>query len=247
MATAVVVRALKAFDDELTSVAPKRTLPTWYKGDARHKLSPSGHNPDDTPGSKAEDSDADSIPEIRAGDYRLPLNAAFTPEQFVQWLVKKCRSGEITWIKYIIFNKRIWSASTGWVTRVYKGSNPHDKHFHISCKSDTKSENSTARIGMHALLPSLPAREVKMLSITGKYPELKQGLKDPVPGVTTSYIKRAQGTLSWLAGYEGKIDGIYGPKMSEAVKTMMKGDAARSTKDGTKIAEPEWRRLLGAW
>jgi hypothetical protein len=244
---AVVVIALRAFDAELTSVAPNRTLPTWYMGDLAHRMHPSGHNPDDTPGSKSEDSDADNIAEIRSGDYRLPLNASFTAEELIQLLVKLCRQGKITWIKYIIYNGRIWSASTGWVTRKYTGSNKHDHHFHLSCKPDTKSENTTTKVGLHVLLPQAPAKATKMLTIEGNYPELKQGMNDPVPGVNTAYIKRAQGTLAWLAGYAGKIDGDYGPKMAASVREMMKGDAKRSTKDGSKIAEPEWRRLLGAW
>jgi hypothetical protein len=36
-------------------------------------------------------------------------------------------------IKYLIFNKRIFSASnTPWTWRVYTGSNPHTKHLHLS-------------------------------------------------------------------------------------------------------------------
>lgn len=35
-----------------------------------------------------------------------------------------------TW--YIIFNRKIWQKNTGWQT--YSGTNPHDKHLHISVK-----------------------------------------------------------------------------------------------------------------
>lgn len=244
---AVVVLALRALDAEITEVAPKRTLPTWFLGDAAHRMHRSSHNPDDTKGSLAEDSDSDNIADIRGGDYRLPLNASFTAEELVQLLVKLCRQGKITWIKYIIFNGRIWTASTGWVTRVYTGSNKHNHHFHVSCKPDTKSENSTAKVGLYILIAPIPAKAVKMIKIDGNFPELKKGAKDPVPGVKTSYIKRAQATLSWLAGYDGKIDGDYGPKMAAAVKNLMSGDAKRSTKDGSVIGEAEWRRILGAW
>lgn len=39
-------------------------------------------------------------------------------------------------IKYIIWNKRIISSSVApWVWRDYSGTNPHDKHFHISVGS----------------------------------------------------------------------------------------------------------------
>lgn len=244
---AVVVAALRALDSELTSIAPRRTLPTWFLGDAAHRLHASSHNPDDTPGSKAEDSDADRIAEIRGGDYRLPLNASFTPEQLVQALVKLCRTGKVKWIKYIIFNRRIWTASTGWVTRAYTGANSHEKHIHVSCKPDTASENSTARIGLREILLPHPVGKVTMIEVSGKYPLVRQGMKDPVPGVNTSYIKRAQAILAWLAGYGGKIDGDYGKLTAAAVKKVMAGDAKRSTSNGSIIGEAEWRRLTGLW
>lgn len=38
-------------------------------------------------------------------------------------------------IKYIIWNKRIWNPDVSDRWRKYSGSNPHDKHFHVSVKS----------------------------------------------------------------------------------------------------------------
>lgn len=247
MARPVVVPALKAFSSELTSVAPRRTLPDWFLGDKAHALSSSGHNPDDTPGSKAEYSDADNIPEIRAGDYRLPLNAPFTAEQVVQLLVKLCRQGKITWISYIIYNGRIWSAKSGWVTRKYTGRNKHDKHFHISCKPDNKSENSTGKVGLHVLLPT-KARVIPMVERTVKFPELKKGDADPVWSGAPNHIKRIQAVLNYLTpGEDLKLDGDYGAKTAAKVKAMMKDDASRSSSDGTRFYWPEWRRLYGLW
>lgn len=208
---AVVVRSLKALDTQLTAIAPRRTLPTWYAGDPAHKLRPSGHNADDTPGSKPEDNDSDNIAEIRAGDYRLPLNAAFTPEQFVQWLVKKCRSGAITWIKYIIFNRRIWAASSGWVTRAYNGSNPHDKHFHVSSKPDTASENTTKDMGMRELVAPKPRPVPRPTSL----PNHKLGsreLKNTSPDMRGTDIQALQRFLGLPA------DGIFGTGTEKRVK-----------------------------
>ena len=40
-------------------------------------------------------------------------------------------------IKYLIWNRRIISASVQpWVWRSYSGSNPHDRHFHLSVGSN---------------------------------------------------------------------------------------------------------------
>ena len=39
-------------------------------------------------------------------------------------------------IKYVISNSRIWNPSISPDWRHYRGSNPHNKHVHISVKSD---------------------------------------------------------------------------------------------------------------
>lgn len=254
MAAPIVVASLRALDREITSVAPKRTLPTWYKGDAAHQTRPSGHNPDDTTGSKAEYTDSDSIPEIRAGDYRLPLNSPdFTAEQLVQYLVEECRAGRITWISYIIFNKRIWHHSDGFKTRTYTGSNPHDKHFHISTRADSASESNTKAVGLVAWVARLKGNgkgSPKMIEIDSKLPELRRGMADgkgDLATLKTSNIKRAQAVLVWLGGYSGKIDGDYGPVMAAAVKKMMADDPKRSSTNGAVIGRPEFARMYGLW
>lgn len=248
MATPVVVPCLLAFDRELTTVAPNRTLPTWYQGDRAHQQHSSGHNADDTPGSKAESQDTDSIPEIRAGDYRLPLNSPiFTAEQLVQYLVQECRAGRITWIKYIIFNRRIWSASDGWVTRAYNGSNPHDQHFHISAKSDTASENNTKPVGLKQWVSRLlinNLEKVKMIQFSGELPELEQGMSDPVIGGV--YVRRVQTMLNWiLPGEPLVVDGDYGQKTADAVKALNTAATVKSSTDGSKVGFPEYQRLYG--
>jgi hypothetical protein len=90
-------------------------------------------------------------------------------------------------------------------------------------------------------------RKVTYVKIDGNLPVLKSGDNDPLPGTTTNYVKRAQSVLAWIGGYEGKIDGDYGPKMSAAVKSMMKDDAARSSANGATFGLPEWRRAYGIW
>lgn len=45
--------------------------------------------------------------------------------------------------KYVIFRSRIWSkdrAAEGW--RRYRGSNPHDKHMHVSIRADRRHDTS---------------------------------------------------------------------------------------------------------
>ena len=57
---------------------------------------------------------------------------------YAKWLASK----RFPWIKYIISNSRIWSLdryNEGW--RYYNGSNPHEKHIHISIYAEYRSAN----------------------------------------------------------------------------------------------------------
>ena len=100
-------------------------------GDAAHRLHASGHNEDDTPGSLAELSDSDSNPEHRAID--LMLGSAFSKadaEAFVAALLADPAARARLY--YIIWNGHIWSRSSGWVRKVYTGSDQHTDHVHVS-------------------------------------------------------------------------------------------------------------------
>jgi hypothetical protein len=81
----------------------------------------------------------------------------------------------------------------------------------------------------------------KMIPIDGKIPEIRKGQKDPVPGTSTYYITRAQRQL------EVTDDGDYGPATAAALKKLMAQDPKRTTNDGSKLGEAEWRRLFGLW
>lgn len=47
-------------------------------------------------------------------------------------------------VRYIIFNRRITGPSYGWEWRAYSGSNPHDKHMHVSVWDDAARFDNTA-------------------------------------------------------------------------------------------------------
>jgi hypothetical protein len=56
-------------------------------------------------------------------------------------LAETLRSSRDTRIKYVIWNSKIFAsyptgATAAWSWRAYGGSNPHDKHLHISVNSD---------------------------------------------------------------------------------------------------------------
>lgn len=134
MAAWVLVAWAVQFVRELNALAPNRDRTSDGSiGDTAHALTVSGHNPDDTEGVRAERSDADTIPEVRAIDVDVDFNLpGLTAAMLVAYLVGRCRAGLETRLIYIIYNGVIWSASSGWQARTYTGSNPHTKHFHLS-------------------------------------------------------------------------------------------------------------------
>lgn len=96
-------------------------------GDSAHQSSPSGHNPDDTAGSKPEREDADNIPEVRAADVD---SRGVNMQAVVDAIVSN--PNERKRFIYIIFNGNIWSASNGWRKAKYNGSDQHTTHAHFS-------------------------------------------------------------------------------------------------------------------
>lgn len=152
MAGWVVVPALEAMRHELNDVFPTRDKTSdGGIGDTSHGARPSGHNPDET--GAPEDYDTDDVNEVRARDFDIDLrHPTVRMEHVCQYLLRECRAGRITWIKYLIFNRRIWRASNAWVQETYSGANPHDHHMHVSCRPDTASENTTRPLGLASLL-----------------------------------------------------------------------------------------------
>lgn len=125
-------------------------------GDRTHMGHVSDHNLDEI-GNTGTSSDADDIPEVHARDIdaRGPWLADWSMERIVQIIVARCRSGAEKRLKYIIFNRRIWSASSGWAQKPYDGADPHDLHAHFSFRygsgaGASNPENITAPWGILA-------------------------------------------------------------------------------------------------
>jgi murein L,D-transpeptidase YcbB/YkuD len=129
----VVVPCLDEARDQLNARFPNRDKTSDGSiGDTRHQAGVSSHNPDRT--GNPEYRDGDSKDEVRARDFDADLRdpAGVTMEQVVQLWVTLARRGVLWWVRYIIYKGRIWHKRDGFKTRVYTGSNPHDKHVHVN-------------------------------------------------------------------------------------------------------------------
>ncbi len=103
-------------------------------GDDAHKASRSGHNEDDTPGSRPEDEDGDNLPEHRALD--VMLGPAFSrADGHALTTVLTTHPENRRRLLYVIFDGYITSRSNGWVRRPHSGD-PHRDHPHISGEAD---------------------------------------------------------------------------------------------------------------
>src|SRR5690348_11972250 len=144
MADWVLIPCLKALFAEFDRIAPSRDHASDGSiGDAAHQNEVSDHNPDET--GSVPIHDADHVNEVHAIDVDNNLRESdLTMEKVVQFLLGRCRSGAEKRLRYIIYNRRIWSASSGWAQKRYTGASPHTEHAHFSASYTSSLEASTA-------------------------------------------------------------------------------------------------------
>lgn len=224
--------------DQLNTRFPNRDKGAeGFVGDLAHQGEASSHNPDET--GHPEFSDHDGKDEVRAWDADKDLrDPNVTMEQVVQHLIAGARSGRFWWIRYVIYNGRIWHRRDGFVTRVYTGSNKHTDHAHINNDFNQAADTATGtnwgfnEIGSGstpapAPAPSTPgARDLQQGSKGDDVGHLQQFLRDVFPDYRrTVRIKRNQlisvdkdfgpQTRSWVIEFQRRTglsqDGVVGP------------------------------------
>lgn len=149
MATSwILVPCLVKLKSEFNAIAPNRDKSSdGSVGDLAHQNSQSDHNPDET--GNVPIRDADKVNEVHAIDVDVDLRVpGLSMENVVQFLLTRCRSGAEKRLRYIIYNRRIWSASNGWVRKTYTGKNAHDHHAHFSSSYESPREADTSDWGL---------------------------------------------------------------------------------------------------
>lgn len=114
-------KAAEQLRSEINTKYPKRDKRSdGWLGDSAHSARKSDHNPDAQGWVRAIDIDADLVKGLFKDSWLL----ADQIRQIAQKGDKR--------ISYIIHLHRIASPRQNWAWRVYKGSNPHVTHMHIS-------------------------------------------------------------------------------------------------------------------
>lgn len=117
-------------------------------GDEAHKLRPSDHNVDDTPGSKPAQEDDDDIPEYRAID--VMLGRAFTRSQALAVIAEILADPENrARLRYINFLTMQWHMRNNFEQRP-NTSDPHPTHIHFSGLA-SKDEIATRWLGVKTM------------------------------------------------------------------------------------------------
>lgn len=139
-----VVPNLQELGDQMNARFPKRDKASdGTIGNTSHAARPSSHNPDKT--GSPEFRDGDSRDEVRARDIDKDLKDAHgvTMEQVVQHWIKNARAGKLPWLRYVIFNKRVWHKRDNFKTRKYVGANTHEKHVHVNSDFTDSADKAT--------------------------------------------------------------------------------------------------------
>jgi hypothetical protein len=200
--TWTVVPNLNELKDQLNSRFPNRDKTTdGTIGDLPHQESTSSHNPDLT--GNAEWKDGDAKDEVRARDVDKDLNDSHgvTMEQVVQRIIEKARAGKLPWLRYVVYNGRIWHKRDNYVTRIYTGSNQHTDHTHLNSDFTQEADEVT---GTNWYLSDL-------------------GISNTPPPVDTTQSLKVDGVLGpktiskWQTTVGTPVDGVISTPYSQLV------------------------------
>lgn len=208
----VLTKGLTNFRNQANSRWPNRDKARdGTIGDAIHSAGTSGHNPDIT--GNAEYKDGDSLDEVRAFDMDNNLNESGTTfEMLIQFMIVVLgrQLGILdSVLRYVIYNQRIWRASTGWVTETYTGPSPHTDHGHFSGAYTQAADNDTT-FNYRLFEVGNPMDETSIAAANAA--KLATDLGNPASGFYINEVKAQQAAyidLLWKGVHAARNDSAY--------------------------------------
>lgn len=203
-----LAKSLGALRDAIDALAPGRDKSSdGAIGDAAHAARKSEHNPD-----------ADGV--VRALDITHDPASGVDTRQ----LAEQLRQSRDQRILYVISHGRIFSSAVApWEWRPYSGSNPHDRHMHVSVVADPAWYDDDASAWAVSL--SAPAGAPQPLR-----PRLRLGDRGP----DVEELQRLLGVAA---------DGVFGEDTDAAVKAFQ---AARGLAADGVVGPYTWDALSSA-
>jgi hypothetical protein len=202
-------------------------------GDTAHQAETSGHNRDDTAGSRPEwDGDPDSTPEVRAWDMDSDLRAApATAQQVVDHI--RHLPGVSAVLRYMIYNRKIYKASNGWYPETYSGASAHTEHIHFSgAYSQAADNNTTFNFRLEEIPVSLTAADKTWL--TGQ-------INAAVAKVAADNTAKVDDLLAVKIGDKANPARNVGDVLRDLAK--LRGYLVGDSQDTSNAAIPDWAPL----
>lgn len=173
-------------------------------GDAAHQAETSGHNPDDTSGSRPEwDGDADANAEVRAWDMDSDLGE---PGASAQDVVDHLRglAGLSSVIRYMIYRRKIYRASNDWAAETYSGASAHTEHIHFT---GAYSQAADGNKGFNYRLSQInaPQQEEDIMSAS----DAKQGIADAFAAAATATNATATDDDLWGRQFGENVNRVF--------------------------------------
>ena len=208
-----LARSLENLRNEINEIAPNRSKASdGTIGDDPHQGRPSDHNPN--PKNVVCAFDATHDPGSGADMRRVS---------------EHLRTNRHEALKYIIWSRRIASASSGWRWTAYHGSNPHTRHMHVSVGRGPDGQSTG------------PYDDSSPWGLASRLGDEMIGLRK---GDSGERVKGLQAVLG-RAGFHTEVDGEYGSKTAAAVLKCRKSMGS-DAKNGNKIDGYGYAQLLSA-
>lgn len=216
-----LAKSLEVLRSQVNDAYPKRSKASdGTIGDAAHASRSSDHNPWVKDGNTGIVTGMDLTHDPSNG-----LNS--------EALAEALRASKDGRIKYVISNGKIFSGTgqkqTAWKWRKYTGSNKHNKHVHISVKSDKRSYDLTLPWDLGATAPANDAAPEPTV---------------PAGGDPQFYLLQTR--LKALGYPPGRLDGLWGGNTAGAVAGFLNDIPVPPNKLGfaPPVSEKDARKVL---